>query len=86
MAVSKSSSAKANANTSGIPPEKKKAVEMAMQKIEKDYGKGSIMRLGDASSMQVERVSSGALTLDLALGGGITPWASNRSLWTREFR
>jgi recombination protein RecA len=71
MAVSKSSSAKANANTSGIPPEKKKAVEMAMQKIEKDYGKGSIMRLGDASSMQVERVSSGALTLDLALGGGL---------------
>jgi recombination protein RecA len=77
MAVSKSNTAKANANSannanaSAVSPEKKKALEMVLQKIEKDHGKGSIMRLGDAASMQVERVPSGALTLDLALGGGL---------------
>lgn len=42
-----------------------------MQKIEKDHGKGSIMRLGDATSMRVETIPSGALPLDLALGGGL---------------
>ena len=38
--------------------------------IERNFGKGSIMRLGDASRMRVETISTGALTLDLALGGG----------------
>jgi len=38
--------------------------------IERNFGKGSIMRLGDASKMRVETISTGALTLDLALGGG----------------
>lgn len=38
--------------------------------IDKLYGKGSILRLGDASSMNIETFSSGALTLDIALGGG----------------
>jgi recombination protein RecA len=42
-----------------------------MQKIEKDHGKGAIMRLGDATNMRVETVPSGALPLDLALGGGL---------------
>ncbi|MFN5814587.1 MAG: recombinase RecA, partial [Pseudanabaena sp.] len=42
-----------------------------MQKIEKDHGKGSIMRLGDATNMRVETIPSGALPLDLALGGGL---------------
>jgi len=51
--------------------EKKKALETLLQKIEKDHGKGSIMRLGDAKAMVVETVSSGSLTLDLALGGGL---------------
>jgi recombination protein RecA len=51
--------------------EKKKALEGLLQKIEKDHGKGSIMRLGDAKGMVVETVSSGSLTLDLALGGGL---------------
>ncbi|NJK34360.1 MAG: recombinase RecA [Oscillatoriales cyanobacterium SM2_2_1] len=56
---------------SNINPEKKKALEAILQKIEKEHGKGSIMRLGDATSMKVETVPSGALTLDLALGGGL---------------
>jgi len=54
-----------------ISPEKKKALDAIMQKIEKDHGKGSIMRLGDATSMRVETIPSGALPLDLALGGGL---------------
>lgn len=54
-----------------ITPERKKALDAILQKIEKDHGKGSIMRLGDATSMRVETIPTGALTLDLALGGGL---------------
>ncbi len=65
-AASNAQSGKAN-----ISPEKKKALDAIMQKIEKDHGKGAIMRLGDATNMRVETVPSGALPLDLALGGGL---------------
>lgn len=51
--------------------EKAKALSMVMNQIERNFGKGTIMRLGDASRMKVETVSTGALTLDLALGGGL---------------
>ena len=52
--------------------DKKKALETAIAKIEKDYGKGTIMRLGDDISVNVEALSTGSLALDLALGiGGI---------------
>jgi len=61
----------ANAQKSSISPEKKKALDAIMQKIEKDHGKGAIMRLGDATNMRVETIPSGALPLDLALGGGL---------------
>lgn len=64
-------SASAQATKSSISPEKKKALDAIMQKIEKDHGKGSIMRLGDATNMRVETIPSGALPLDLALGGGL---------------
>ncbi len=50
--------------------EKDKALNMVLGQIERNFGKGSIMRLGDASRMRVETISTGALTLDLALGGG----------------
>ena len=51
---------------------KKKALETVLAKIEKDYGKGTIMRLGDDISVNVEALSTGSLSLDLALGiGGI---------------
>jgi recombination protein RecA len=52
-------------------PEKQKALSMVLTQIERNFGKGSIMRLGDATRMRVETVPSGALTLDLALGGGL---------------
>ena len=53
--------------------DKKKALETAMQQIEKMYGKGSIMRYGDNEVANVEAISTGSLTLDLALGIGGLP-------------
>ncbi len=50
--------------------ERDKALGLVLNQIERNFGKGSIMRLGDASRMRVETVPTGALTLDLALGGG----------------
>ena len=50
---------------------KQKALNMVLSQIERTFGKGTIMRLGDATRMRVETISSGALTLDLALGGGL---------------
>jgi recombination protein RecA len=53
-------------------PEKKKALEMALGQIEKQFGKGAVMKLGDFSAMNVEAIPTGALSLDIALGiGGI---------------
>jgi recombination protein RecA len=50
---------------------KQKALGVVLSQIEKTFGKGTIMRLGDATRMKVETISTGALTLDLALGGGL---------------
>ncbi|WOD39009.1 recombinase RecA [Nodosilinea sp. E11] len=51
--------------------EKEKALTLVLGQIERNFGKGAIMRLGDAARMKVETISTGALTLDLALGGGL---------------
>lgn len=59
------------AKASPLNEEKKKAIELAMAQVEKNFGLGSIMRLGESKHMDVETVSSGSLSLDLALGGGI---------------
>ena len=53
--------------------ERKKALATAIAKIEKDYGKGTIMRLGDDIPVNVEALSTGSLSLDLALGIGGVP-------------
>ena len=53
--------------------DKKKALETALGKIEKDFGKGSIMRMGEKPDVHVEAVSTGSLALDLALGIGGVP-------------
>ncbi|MBD2136239.1 recombinase RecA [Anabaena sp. FACHB-1237] len=50
---------------------KQKALNIVLNQIERTFGKGAIMRLGDATRMKVETISTGALTLDLALGGGL---------------
>lgn len=56
-----------------IGVDRKKALEMAIEKIEKDFGKGSIMCLGERPSVSVEAISTGALPLDIALGVGGVP-------------
>lgn len=53
--------------------EKLKALQAAMMKIEKDFGKGSIMKLGDATAEEVEIIPTGSLALDAALGVGGLP-------------
>ncbi len=53
--------------------EKRKALEAAMSQIEKQFGKGSVMKLGDFQAMNVEAIPTGALGLDIALGIGGVP-------------
>ena len=56
-----------------ISEERKKALEIAMAQIEKNFGKGSIMKLGEFSNSNVEYIPTGALSLDIALGIGGFP-------------
>ena len=53
--------------------EKQKALEMAINQIEKQFGKGSIMRLGEGAILNIEAISTGSLDLDIALGIGGVP-------------
>lgn len=53
--------------------EKKKALEMALGQIEKQFGKGAVMKLGESSHLNVEVIPTGALGLDIALGVGGVP-------------
>ena len=59
--------------TVNISEERQKALKVAIDKIEKDFGKGSIMRLGDKPAVNVETIPTGALSLDVALGRGGVP-------------
>jgi len=56
-----------------VNAEKMKALQLTLDKIEKSYGKGTIMKLGDSAVEAVEVISTGSLTLDLALGTGGLP-------------
>ena len=53
--------------------EKKKALEAAMSQIEKQFGKGAVMKLGEFKAMEIEAIPTGALSLDIALGIGGVP-------------
>ena len=53
--------------------ERNKALKLAIEKIEKDFGKGAIMKLGDKPAVSVETIPTGALALDVALGVGGIP-------------
>ena len=53
--------------------EKRKALDAAISEIEKDYGKGSVMKLGDKSAMDIETIPTGSISLDKALGVGGIP-------------
>ena len=53
--------------------DKEKALETALRQIEKQFGKGAVMRLGQNPAMQIDAISTGSLTLDMALGIGGLP-------------
>ena len=53
--------------------EKKKALEMALGQIEKQFGKGAVMKLGESTHLNLESISTGSLSLDIALGIGGVP-------------
>ncbi|MBR3024623.1 MAG: recombinase RecA [Oscillospiraceae bacterium] len=62
--------------TLGVPvgnDEKQKALEMAIAQIEKTYGAGAVMRLGQTKALDVEAIPTGSMTLDMALGIGGVP-------------
>jgi recombination protein RecA len=56
-----------------VPSEKQRALDMALAEIEKQFGKGSIMKLSDAPAVDIEAIPTGALGLDIALGVGGMP-------------
>jgi recombination protein RecA len=60
-----------DAPAAGAPSGKSQALDLALSQIEKQFGKGSIMRLGEAHAVNVETIPTGSISLDLALGGGI---------------
>ncbi|HCR49932.1 MAG TPA: recombinase RecA [Bacteroidetes bacterium] len=70
MAKNSISRAESGASTEDA---KRKSLLMALQKIEKDHGKGTIMRLGDSPTAKIEAISTGSLALDFALGIGGVP-------------
>ena len=59
--------------TTNTTDERSKALKLAIEKIEKDFGKGAIMKLGDKPAVSVETIPTGALALDVALGVGGIP-------------
>jgi len=63
--------AEATDKAAGATEGKTKALGLALETIEKQFGKGSIMKLGEAHAVNVETTPTGSLSLDLALGGGI---------------
>ena len=69
--------------TAAMADDKKRAIETAMQQIERTYGKGSIMRFGDNTVSNVEAISTGSLALDLALekSPAVTPLTSEQYNW-----
>ena len=56
-----------------VNKEKLKALQLTLDKLEKTYGKGSIMKMGDAAVENVEVIPTGSLSLDIALGIGGLP-------------
>ena len=64
---------KSSKNQEAEIKEKNKALEAAISQIDENFGKGSVMKLGQKSSVNVDSVSTGSLSLDLALGIGGLP-------------
>lgn len=68
---SKKTTDKATQEATNVEDGKTKALGLALETIEKQFGKGSIMKMGDAHTQKVECIPTGSISLDLALGGGI---------------
>ena len=62
---------KTEKQATGEKAERMKAIDLAMAQIEKQFGAGSIMKLGEAHKIDVATIPTGSLSLDLALGGGL---------------
>ncbi len=60
-------------NMSNVNADKLKVLKLAMDKIDKDFGKGSVMKLGERQTIAIEAISTGSITLDMALGIGGLP-------------
>ena len=73
IAGAKGKKAKADSHKAEIDPGKARALETALGAILKRFGEGSIMRLGEATHMQIETIPTGSLAIDLALGVGGIP-------------
>ncbi len=73
MAKNKASKQQVQSISSDDQEARKKALEAAMSQIEKQFGKGSVMRLGDQQQTDIETIPTGALSLDIALGVGGLP-------------
>jgi len=69
--MAKNSAQKADNTAASNTDGKTKALGLALETIEKQFGKGSIMKLGESTHIKVEVVPTGAISLDLALGGGL---------------
>jgi recombination protein RecA len=69
--VSKKSPSPSSSKTNDIAKAKSSSVDAALAEIEKQYGAGAIMKMGDKQHIQIARFPSGSLSLDLALGGGV---------------
>ena len=64
---------RANANGKHLGEDKDKAIGLALAQIERQFGKGAVMRLGEAAAMDIDVISTGAISLDAALGVGGVP-------------
>src|SRR5579859_1740158 len=62
-----------NSAVSAATTEREKAIDLALQQIERRFGKGAIMKLGEASNIHVDVIPTGSIALDLALGVGGVP-------------
>ena len=69
--MSNASRTRTSQDTAGTQESRAKALQSAITAIEKAFGKSAIMRLGDNHGMAVERIPTGSLGLDIALGGGL---------------
>ena len=68
---SKVASTKSSSEKSSTKEARQKSIQAVLERVEKAYGKGSIMQLGNQQTVSAETIKTGALSLDLALGGGI---------------